>query len=167
VTWRDKHYGSVKSSVCINKNMNTNITFDQIKNAIEETNSMLAASAFLQIHYSTFKRYALKYGLYKPNQGGKGSNKPCKNKYDLHDILNGKHPQYSTYKLKHRLYECGLKTNQCEKCGISEWNGITIACELDHIDGNRTNHSLENLRVLCPNCHSQTSTFRSKNLIKT
>lgn len=42
--------------------------------------------------------------------------------------------------------------------------GKKINCELDHIDGNRTNHLLENLRILCPNCHSQTNTFRGKNI---
>ena len=45
-----------------------------------------------------------------------------------------------------------------------EWNDKKINMELDHIDGNRTNHKLKNLRMLCPNCHSQTDTYRAKNI---
>lgn len=48
----------------------------------------------------------------------------------------------------------------CLMCSITEWNGSTITLELDHIDGNTKNNSRNNLRCLCPNCHSQTPTFR-------
>ena len=52
----------------------------------------------------------------------------------------------------------------CEICNIGDvWNNIKLELELDHIDGDRTNHSIYNLRIVCPNCHSQTETFRSKN----
>jgi len=57
-----------------------------------------------------------------------------------------------------------LKKYACEKCSlIGEWNGKSINLQLDHINGNRKDHRLENLRWLCPNCHSQTDTFCSKN----
>ena len=52
----------------------------------------------------------------------------------------------------------------CEQCGINEWNGKHLSFELDHIDGNNYNNSLDNLRFLCPNCHSQTDTFRGRNV---
>ena len=82
----------------------------------------------------------------------------------LQDILDGKYPNYQTYKLKNRLFKAGLKENKCEICGISEWLGQSIKCELHHKDGNRTNHRLENLQILCPNCHSQTGTYRALNI---
>jgi 5-methylcytosine-specific restriction endonuclease McrA len=62
------------------------------------------------------------------------------------------------------LVKACIKENKCEICGISEWNGKPIQMELHHIDGDRTNHKLSNLMMLCPNCHSQTETFRAKNI---
>ena len=65
--------------------------------------------------------------------------------------------------LKKRLLTEGLKHHKCECCGITEWNGQPAPIELDHIDGNRYNNTIENLRILCPNCHAQTETYRGKN----
>lgn len=51
----------------------------------------------------------------------------------------------------------------CNKCGIKKWNGELITFELEHKDGNNQNNSRENLELLCPNCHSQTKTWRGRN----
>ena len=53
--------------------------------------------------------------------------------------------------------------NKCAKCEITEWNAHPIKCQVDHINGDSTNNKLENLRLLCPNCHSQTDTFAGRN----
>lgn len=135
---------------------------DEIREAISKSSSMAAAAASLGVHFVTFKRYAQKFDLYKPNQGNKGTSKPTNSGYTLEDIFAGTHPEYNTFKLKIRLLREGILENKCLICGITSWNDKEINCELDHIDGNKYNHALENLRILCPNCHSQTPTFRSK-----
>ena len=52
----------------------------------------------------------------------------------------------------------------CECCNISEWNGKNIVLEVDHIDGHHENNVPSNLRLICPNCHSQTDTYKAKNI---
>ena len=84
-------------------------------------------------------------------------------KFPLSEILEGKHPQYQSNKLKNRLINEGVKEHKCERCGITEYFGEPIVMQLDHIDGNTHNHKLENLKILCPNCHSQTDTWCGKN----
>jgi 5-methylcytosine-specific restriction endonuclease McrA len=78
-------------------------------------------------------------------------------------ILEGKHPQYSTLKLKKRMITEKILPYVCDECGISEWKNKSLTLQLDHIDGNSKNHRLENLRLLCPNCHAQTETWCGKN----
>ena len=85
-----------------------------------------------------------------------------KTAYDLHDILNGKHPNYKSSSLLKRLVKEGLKEYKCEICGIKEWNNKEISLILHHIDGNHSNNHLENLQILCPNCHSQTDNYAGK-----
>ena len=55
---------------------------------------------------------------------------------------------------------------QCECCGNSEWNGLPIPLQVHHIDGNHFNNEINNLQLLCPNCHAQTDTFCGKNKSK-
>lgn len=131
----------------------------------ENAITMTKAASELGIHFNTFVRRAKKLKCYRPNPGGKGTKKGQSPKQiPLEEILAGKHPQYQTYKLKQRLLKNGIKKNECEKCNLTEWLGKKIEIELHHIDGDRTNHKLKNLEMLCPNCHSQTDTFRAKNI---
>lgn len=64
-----------------------------------------------------------------------------------------------------RRYLIELRGEKCSECTLSaEWNNRPLKLQLDHIDGDRTNNKIDNLRLLCPNCHSQTSTYAGKNL---
>lgn len=65
--------------------------------------------------------------------------------------------------VRRRIISENLIEYKCAICGISEWNGKKLSLELDHINGINNDHRLENLRFLCPNCHSQTSTYGAKN----
>ena len=129
--------------------------------------SMAKAAATLGIHFNTLKSRAMKLGCYKTNMAGKGLTRTKRDGFDkiaLSEILDGKHPQYQTNKLRIRLIKENIKEAKCEVCGITDWNGKPVSFELDHIDGNRINHKLENLRMICPNCHSQTHTYRARNI---
>ena len=121
-------------------------------------------------NYDQIKKY-LKY--YKINtehfrgmgwsKGLKGIGKPW---YSLREILVIK-STYQSYKLKKRLFDSKLKKPQCEICN---WSQISedgrVPLELDHINGDRHDNRLENLRILCPNCHSLQPTHRGRNMKK-
>jgi hypothetical protein len=66
--------------------------------------------------------------------------------------------------LKGRLLSAGLKDNRCETCGISEWLGEPLSLALHHVNGDGLDNRLENLMLLCPNCHSQTENFSGRKL---
>ena|SRR5271154_6721323 len=70
---------------------------------------------------------------------------------------------YDRGNLKKRLIENNLLKNECYVCGMGpEWNGKPLSLQIDHINGVSNDNRLENLRMLCPNCHSQTETYAGK-----
>ena len=83
--------------------------------------------------------------------------------YSLDEILVSDTKYTNMSKLKSRLLQSNLLEYKCACCGISTWQNKQLILQLDHINGNNRDNRIENLRLLCPNCHSQTETFCGRN----
>jgi hypothetical protein len=89
---------------------------------------------------------------------------PYARRRPLREILVEDSSYLDTNSLRLRLIREGVKRAQCERCYRKRWNGQPIPLHLDHVNGVRTDNRLENLRLLCPNCHAQTDTYCGKNI---
>lgn len=151
---------------------------EQLKEAVANSFSMADVMRFLnltvsggtfalvklrikQLELSTF--HFVKRGCQKENQERLANfNKQRKQKTE--DILVKDSTYASTHALKLRLLKEGLLLEKCYICEMQPiWQNKRLSLQLDHIDGDRCNNELSNLRILCPNCHSQTNTFTGKN----
>jgi HNH endonuclease len=119
--------------------------------------------------YITLKTAAKDLGLDDNHMTGQGWNvglkfNPSKGQtIALSDILVEDSTYRTIWRLKLRLLREGILEYRCYVCGLTEWNGKPITLQLDHINGVNLDHRIENLRLLCPNCHSQTETFAGRN----
>lgn len=84
-------------------------------------------------------------------------------KYTLSEVLIENSPYQNRTRLKSRLVSENILIYRCAICGITEWLGNKLSLQLDHINGINTDNRVDNLRLLCPNCHSQTETYAGKN----
>lgn len=151
-------------------------TIEELREAVKTSYSIRQALMKLNVkpmggNYDVFRKAVKHFEVDTSHFRGQGWNKgdhsglcaSWRKKRSLEEILqNG--TSYQSYKLKRRLIKEGLKEHKCEACGLAEWVGQPIPIELDHINGERNDNRLENLRILCPNCHAQTSTYRGKNI---
>jgi len=150
--------------------MKHSYSVEEFKKAVEESFSIAQTLTKLGLspkggNYRVFKRFEKLYNIDTSHFTGQGHLKGKSHKFNttpLSEILVRDY-EYSSNKLRKRLILEGLKEHKCECCGLNEWLGELIPLELDHIDGDHYNNTLENLKVLCPNCHAKTPTYRGKN----
>ncbi len=119
-------------------------------------------------NYFQVKKYLSFYKLNTSHLKGKGWNKGLKGigrpLLKIEKILV-KNSFFQSYKLKKRLFKEGLKPQHCERCGWAQKSEDgRLPLELDHVNGDSHDNRLENLRILCPNCHSLQLTHRGRNI---
>jgi hypothetical protein len=130
----------------------------EIEEAYTNTSGSAAdAARYLGVHYRTLKKWAKKYNIWRVAPHTKGVKRP-KNaecgKYPLTEILEGKHPDVPSYRIREKLFRSGLKEQKCEMCGFAE-KRITdgrLPLLLNFADNNPKNHSIGNMLILCYNC---------------
>lgn len=129
----------------------------QLIKEYEENNRPLSEVARrLGIKYDTLKKYLDMLGIsYKCNPNRKGIKRPSESK-PIDEILNGNSSNAHKRKV---LIDRGIKEAKCECCGLSEWMNKPIPLELHHKDFNHHNNSIDNLQILCANCHMQAHNY--------
>lgn len=144
----------------------------QLVNAVKNSTSIRQVLSKLGLrqaggNYTQVRKYINEYKIdirhFKGqawNKGLKGLGKPL---IPTRDILV-KNSSFQSYKLKLRLFKEKLKPKYCEKCGwAKQTRDGYLPLELDHVNGDRHDNRIENLRILCPNCHSLQPTHRGRN----
>ncbi len=142
-------------------------TDEPLKQSVERSFTMRAVLQELGLkplggNYETVEKRMRELGLDTSHFLGSGHLKGKSHNYKtrpLENILVHLKLE-NTWRLRNRLIREGLKEYQCEQCGNVEWMGQPIPLELHHKDGNRRNNLLENLELLCPNCHAATDNYR-------
>ena len=118
-------------------------------------------------NYKQIKKYLDLYKIGYSHFKGRGWNKGMKMPFSPRiplELIMVRNSNYQSYKLKARLLRSGLKKQTCEICGWAQSSQDgRLPLELDHINGDSKDNRLENLRILCPNCHSLQPTHRGLN----
>lgn len=150
------------------------IPVEELRHAVAQSRSLYQVLQHFELDtkgycYRNIKKRLSEEGIdYSKMPMGINSNKcrpmrPPPHKIPLKQILV-KGSTYCTGLLKSRLLRIGLLKNVCSICNLlSKWNGDPLVLVIDHIDGDCSNHTLSNLRMLCPNCNSQQPTFAGRN----
>ncbi|TFH09130.1 MAG: HNH endonuclease [Candidatus Thorarchaeota archaeon] len=147
-------------------------TLEDFRRAVKTNNTVRQILIQLKLssqggNYKTVYRFAKQNDIELSHLMGKHARKgkPRPLKRPLLDYLSNKAP-IKSFVLKKRLLREKVFEHQCSCCHISTWLDQPAPLELDHINGNSDDNTLNNLRLLCPNCHAQTPTYRGKNIRK-
>lgn len=155
---------------------NKTFTKEEFENAVKKSFSIAQTLKLLGLrvggaNYKMVKRLILEYNLETKHWTGqghlKGKTHSWAPKRSLKDVLIKKSDYLTSSHLKERLFKEGVKKEKCETCGIENWCDLPISFSLHHINGIVNDNRIENLMILCPNCHSQTNNFAGKGKKKT
>lgn len=152
-----------------------NNRINEIQETINNTQNMSTVARALGIPLTSLIRTCNKYNIeYNTTKGFSDATREKikitnrnRNLINLNKILSGEltHNGHNSSNLRKRLIDNDILPNKCAICGINaSWNGMNLTLHLDHISGNDKDNTLSNLRLLCPNCHSQTPTYAGKNI---
>jgi Zn finger protein HypA/HybF involved in hydrogenase expression len=145
-------------------------TLEQFQEAVKNNFSVASTLTTLELvpngaNYRSFYKYQIENNIDISHFTGMAHLRGKTHSYNLRPLeeILQKNTNYNSNKLRKRLIKEGIKEHKCECCNLSEWLGEPIPIELDHTDGNHYNNTLDNLKILCPNCHAKTPTYRGKN----
>ena len=137
----------------------------EIKEWISERLPKAEICRKLHCKESTLNSYLKKMNIdYKGNQGTKGLYNNKNKKYVPVTLYLNNSKRIKSHELKLKLIKDKIKEYKCERCGRDKWEGEPIPLELHHINGDHYDNHLENLQILCPNCHSLTYNHAGKAL---
>lgn len=143
-------------------------TDDQLRRAVDSSLSIASVLRSLGLkptgaNYKSIEIHMDRMGLDRSHFTGSAWNtgdryRPVMPARPYSEILV-KDSTFSTSHLKKRLVKDGMLEYLCSECGITDWNNLPLSLQMHHINGDHRDNRISNLCLLCPNCHSQTSTF--------
>lgn len=153
--WNSRHCRIILSMSAVFISMRIDILAEKLNilTWISQNQSKAFICKQLNCKAETLNSYLKKFDIvYIGNQGGKYIKQSLHRKTAIEYINSG--GLIKSFLLKRKLIEDGIKKHKCEKCNKLKWLGEKIPLELHHIDGNHYNNNINNLKLLCPNCHS-------------
>ena len=143
---------------------NFTLTEEAVREASNTSQTGVEAAQKLGLNYKVYRRVATELGCCVKNPGTRTDR--VNPKYVSLDaiVIRGeiKRKVHGDILLAYLLMK-GFKEYRCEQCGITEWNGKSLTMHVHHKDGDHFNNFIDNLQILCPNCHSQTDTYCRRN----
>lgn len=156
-------------------NMNKKYTKEMLESVVKNCTSWRQLILHFKLketggNYSNLQNRCKEFGINTSHFTGQGWNKyghpNFGNNIDVNKTLILRKKKRPSSKTKELVLNHKLKPYKCEICGITEWLGNPITLQLHHINGNPLDDRLENLQILCPNCHSQTDSYYKRQEIR-